>query len=134
AEQSIHQRKLRAALVQTLGTIGEDEEVRSEVTRLLGSFRKDGKSVDTEMVPAIITVSAYTGDETLYEEFRSRAKAADNPQDAIRYLFALARFKDKKLLERTLGLCLTSEVRSQDAPNLVASVVRNEAGGTLAWN
>ena len=52
----------------------------------------------------------------------------------MRYLLALAATPDPDLLARTLDMALSDEVRTQDAPFLVAGVMSNRAGGALAWH
>ncbi len=50
------------------------------------------------------------------------------------YFFALARFGDPKLLDRTLEFAISPDVRSQDALQLVTAVMGNPAGEKLAWD
>jgi puromycin-sensitive aminopeptidase len=54
------------------------------------------------------------------------------PQEEIRYLYALAEFQHEGLVRRTLDLALT-EVRTQNAPFLVAALFGTRVGGTQAW-
>ena len=70
-----------------------------------------------------------TGWDLILEQYR----AAATPQDKVRYLLALPATPDPALLARTLDLALSDEVRTQDAPFLVAGVMSNRAGGSLAW-
>jgi puromycin-sensitive aminopeptidase len=46
---------------------------------------------------------------------------------------ALGHFKDKALLAQTLAFALSSDVRPQDAPSMIASVWSNHSGRELAW-
>jgi aminopeptidase N/puromycin-sensitive aminopeptidase len=49
-------------------------------------------------------------------------------------LFALPRFDDPKMLQKTLEYAISSEVRSQDALGLIDDVMHNPAGEKLAWD
>ena len=49
------------------------------------------------------------------------------------YLYALAEFREEELLSRTIAMCLSKEVRAQNASNLFTACVRNETGRGQAW-
>jgi hypothetical protein len=85
------------------------------------------------MVPTVIHIVAQDGDDKLYADFLQLSETAKTPQDTIRYLYALARFRRKDLLAETASLCLSPKVRSQDAPFLFAALIRNPAGAAEAW-
>jgi len=131
--ESVHTRQLRGTLMGTLGTIGEDAAVRQKAVELFNSWKADKQSVDANIVPAIVGILAYTGDEKRYDEFFAMSRAATSPQEVQRFLFALARFRDEKLLGKTIAKCLTDDVRTQDAPSLFASVLGNEVASASAW-
>ena len=44
------------------------------------------------------------------------------------YLFTLPQFSDPKLLQRTLDFAISPDVRSQDALQVITSVMGNPAG------
>jgi len=77
-------------------------------------------------------VVASQADEARYEELHERYRAASTPQEHLRYLYALGQVDDARLLERTLDLCLTSEVRSQDAPMLIGAIMSRRGGRRVA--
>jgi len=68
-----------------------------------------------------------------YDEFVDGYKNAPTPQEEQRFLFALAGFQDRALVERTAKLTLSDEVRTQNAPYLMGSLMHNLVGGDLAW-
>jgi aminopeptidase N/puromycin-sensitive aminopeptidase len=49
-------------------------------------------------------------------------------------LFALPQFSDPTLIQRTLDYAISPDVRSQDALQLIGSVMQNPAGEKLAWD
>ncbi|MGH7367073.1 MAG: ERAP1-like C-terminal domain-containing protein, partial [Candidatus Rokuibacteriota bacterium] len=74
------------------------------------------------------------GGETEYEEFLQRFKSARTPQEEQRYLYALAGFRQPELLRRTLEKTTNGEVRSQDAPFLVRTLLAGVHSRGLAWD
>jgi puromycin-sensitive aminopeptidase len=125
--------QLRGEILGALGTLGEEKAVQSEARRLYDRYKQDRAAVDRNIVPALISIAAYTGGPEEYNEFVSRFKTAGTPQDEQRYLFALAAFRKLDLLERTLKLTVNGEVRSQNAPYLLRSVLFNTEGRERAW-
>ena len=69
-----------------------------------------------------------------YAEFRERFKSARTPQEEQRYLYALAGFRQAELLGRTLEMTLNGEMRSQDAPYVIRSLLVSVYGRGLAWD
>jgi len=84
-------------------------------------------------VPALVAILAHTGDTARYEEFDERFRTAATPQEERRYLFSLASFQPKSLLERTLARTISGEIRTQDAPFLVSSFLSSVYGRESAW-
>jgi hypothetical protein len=64
----------------------------------------------------------------------SALKNTKAPEQYYTYFFTLPRFTDPKLLERTLEFAISPDVRSQDALQLVTSVLANPAGQKLGWD
>jgi puromycin-sensitive aminopeptidase len=126
--------QLRGTLVATLGTAGEDAETQKRGRELHAAFVRDRASVDPDLVPAAMSITAHTGDASDYELFISRYKEAATPQEEQRYLFNLGAFRDRGLLQRTLDMAMTPEVRTQNAPFLIGSLMTNLDGGDLAWS
>ena len=67
-----------------------------------------------------------------YEAFLSRYRNPATPQEENRYLYALASFTEPALATRTFDLAL-SEVRTQNAPFVLQSLVANRVNGPAAW-
>ena len=125
--------QLRGELLAALGVLGNDGATQAEATRLYRSYTNDKRSVDRNIVPALLSIVAYSGGADDYEEFRSHFKNAQTPQEEQRYLFALASFRQADLLERTLALTINGEVRTQNAPYLMRALLFNTDGRERAW-
>ena len=81
----------------------------------------------------MITIVAQGGGEAEYTTFLERFRAPATPQEQIRYLYALAEFPSRPLVQRTLDLAVT-EVRTQNAPFVINVALGNRVAGDLAWD
>lgn len=126
-------RQLRGLLWSALGTLGDDPAVQSEAKSLYGRYLADSAAVDRDVVPALVSILAACGDEARFGEFRARFQRARTPQEEQRYLFALAGFRRPELLRRTMEMTLGNEVRTQNAPYLLESLLMNPACRYEAW-
>ncbi|HWW52799.1 MAG TPA: ERAP1-like C-terminal domain-containing protein, partial [Acidimicrobiales bacterium] len=123
---------LRASLLDALGTVGADEAIQRQARELHAAYLEDPSAVVADLLGAIVNIAAWTGGPAEWEAFHQRAAAARTPQEEVRYLFALARFRQPELLDRTLDLAL-SEMRTQNAPFVVGGALANRWCGSLAW-
>ncbi len=124
---------LRGRLLSAMGTIGADTEVRTWAGSKLASYLSDPGSLAPDLVTSVVNVVAYSGGEGEYTTMLHQLRHAATPQDEIRFLYALAASEVTSLLHRTLDLSLSGEVRTQDAPYLIGSILRSRAGSRLAW-
>jgi puromycin-sensitive aminopeptidase len=127
-------KQLRGELIGAQGKLGNDPAIQDRAAELYRAYRNDAAAVDPNVVPALVAILAHTGDATRYEEFGERFRTAATPQEERRYLFSLAAFQPKALLERTLARTISGEIRTQDAPFLVSAVLGNVYGRELAWD
>jgi puromycin-sensitive aminopeptidase len=126
-------RQLRGDLLRAIGTLGNDAASQSTAREMYARYRKDESLVDPNVVPALIAILAHAGGEAEYAEFLQQFKTARTPQDEQRYLYSLAGFRDPALLERTLSMTIEGEVRTQDAPFLVRSLLMSVYARESAW-
>ncbi len=126
--------QLRGELLAALGTLGENPQTQIEARNLYQRSKVEPNSVDRNLVPAVISIVAHCGKAAEYDEFRSNLKKATTPQEELRYIFALADFRDPELLSRTLKLTTNGEVRTQNAPYLMRALLLNPYGRERAWS
>jgi puromycin-sensitive aminopeptidase len=126
-------KQLRGELIGAQGKLGNDPAIQQRATELYRAYRNDATAVDPNVVPSLVAILAHTGDTARYEEFDERFRTAATPQDERRYLFSLASFHPKSLIERTLARTISGEIRTQDAPFLVSSILGSVYGRELAW-
>ena len=127
-------KQLRGELIGAQGKLGNDSTIQRDATELYRAYCKDATAVDPNVVPSLVAILAHTGDTTRYDEFNERFRTATTPQEERRYLFSLAAFQPKTLLERTLARTISGEIRTQDAPFLVSAILGNVYGRELAWD
>lgn len=127
-------KQLRGDLIGAQGKLGNDPAIQARAAELYQDYRKDATAVDPNIVPALVAILAHRGDEARYNEFNEGFRAASTPQEERRYLFSLAAFQPKALLERTLARTISGDIRTQDAPFLVSAVLGNVYGRELAWD
>ena len=69
----------------------------------------------------VATSSAREGSTVMYEQLLGRLRGSHEPEEHARFLHALADFEEPSLVQRTLGLMLTRDVRVQDLGRAVLS-------------
>lgn len=119
---------LRASVLRVLGTTGEDERVRAEADR---RFRS-GAGLDPDIEAAVLDIVAAEGGPPEFDSFLARYRSPSNPQEEVRYLYALASFQDQELASRSFDLAMT-EVRTQNAPFLIQLLLANRVTGPGIW-
>lgn len=127
-------RQLRGELIGALGKLGNDPAIQQEAAERYRHYQRDAASVDPNLIPALVSILAHTGDEAQYEAFSEQYRKAATPQEERRYLFSLAAFQPPALLQRTLARTISGEIRTQDAPFLVSAVLGNVSGREQAWD
>ncbi|HUO05585.1 MAG TPA: M1 family metallopeptidase [Candidatus Binataceae bacterium] len=127
-------RQLRGTIIGALGTLGGDPDVQSRARELYARFESEPASADRDLMPALVGILAYTGDSARYEDFKKRFKSPRTPQEEQRYLFSLAGFRDLGLLKKTMEMTLDGQVRTQNAPYLLHSLLLNPVSRYQAWD
>jgi hypothetical protein len=124
---------LRGDIIRALGTLGRDQDIQVQASEVYAALHQQTQQIDPNVIPALVSILAFTGDQTRYEEFLDRFHKATTPQEERRFLFSLAAFRKPELLERTLAKTLTDEIRTQDAPFLVSALLHNVYIREKAW-
>ena len=125
--------ELRALLIRSLAVAAKDAEALARSRALHQQYLQDSTRVEPNIASAVAAAvaSAGTGDE--YTMFVERFKNAATPQEERRYQSLLASFPGTNEMATTLAMTLNGQVRTQDAPYLVAQCMRNRDNGSQAW-
>ena len=125
---------LRARLFGALGYDARDPQALTEARKIADKELANPASVDRELAAGAFPLAALNGDAQFYDKVMAALKTAKSPEEYYMYFFTLPQFTDPKLLQRTLDFSISPDVRSQDALQLVTSVLANPAGQDLAWD
>jgi aminopeptidase N len=124
---------MRAALLASLGR-ADDPGATAEARRLVDRELAAPKSVEATLLNVAVGVAASTGDAALYDKYLARSKAAVDPEDRYRFLYALTSFDDPALVKRTMDHALGPDVRSQDTKLVIASMLGNGPARNQVWD
>jgi aminopeptidase N len=128
------QKTLRAGLLNALGYDARDPEALAQARNIAEKALADPSAVDHDLAGTAFALAALNGDQAFYDRLKSGLKNPKSPEEYYLYLFTLPQFGEPKLLQQTLDLAVSPEVRSQDALGVITSVLANPAGEKLAWD
>ncbi len=126
--------RLRATVVRLLGTIGEDESVRQSARdRFMAHVRKESL-ISPDLLTAVVDVVAAAGGLDQWDMVRTQYQSAATPQDITRYLYALADFQEPELVQKTLALYNSPDVRVQDGAFAIGRLLANRRARWVTWD
>jgi puromycin-sensitive aminopeptidase len=128
------ERQLRGELIGALGTLAGDQACQERARNLYSEYERNPDSVERNLVPALVSILAHIGAGVEYEKFYARFKHAQTPQEETRYLFALGAFRQPDLIDRTLKMTVSGDVRTQNAPYLMRTILLNKDAREKAWS
>jgi len=134
--ESADERMKRATVIAALGRLARLDEVRAEARRRLERYLEDRATLDPNLVPVVVGLAARGGDTALYERYleRKRTSATDDPEEEERFLFGLTGFEEPVLVDRTLALTFTDDVRPQDRAFVLARLLGLRHARLAAWH
>ncbi len=134
---------LRSRVLQVMGTVGEDKQTIEEARQVFDQYiekrlvkSRDSRepiNIDGNIASPAIQIVAYNSGKAEYEKLDKCWRIASTPEEMERALMSLAAFRDAQQVNDTLKLSMTKEVRTQDAPKLLAGVFHNVNGRDKAW-
>jgi len=127
------QKNLRPLLLKALGNIGRDPDAIAQAQKLTEQALQGSSAMPGELIVDAFELSASNGGPDLYEKMLARTKNPKTPEQYYLYFFALSRFGQPQLVQRTLEFALSPEVRSQDSLNLIGAVMQNPEGEKVGW-
>jgi puromycin-sensitive aminopeptidase len=121
-------RALRGQLVQSLAVLGADPETLAQCREL----ELEGQG-DPQLLQAAVEAVAAEGTAEDLDRYWLRYRGASTPQEEERYLFATSRFPGEAEVDRILASAMSDDVRTQDAPYLLARATTNRSQGPKVW-
>ncbi len=132
--ESADERMKRSAVLGALGGIARDGAVREEARRRLERYLLDRSSLDPNLASVVVGLAARDGDAALYDRYLEHKRdAATDPEEEQRFLLALVAFEAPELIQRTLELAISDDVRAQDRTFLLAGLLGRRAARLTAW-
>ena len=134
ATDTDQRRELRAALVQMLGTAGDDSDVATAARQMLDRTLAGGPPLDPTLAGAIVRVAARHGDAALYDALTAASeRPTTSPDEASLYFNAASRFENPAVIDRALQVAL-QQTHSQDTSLYLAGFFSNPVARPLAWS
>jgi cytosol alanyl aminopeptidase len=127
------ERRLRGALLRTVGAGGRDPALQAEAEKLAWKWLDDRKAVEAELVPVVLGVAAQAGDRKLYERLKSDALSATDHRERERLLNALAAFRDPALAGETLTLVTDEKIDLRDSQGILWWIMGNPDTREQGW-
>jgi aminopeptidase N/puromycin-sensitive aminopeptidase len=133
--ESDETKSLRARVLHTLGYAGRDPDVIAKARQLTERALQDPASIDPTVAFTAFSLAAENGDAILYDKVMGKLQSRGSSLESYYLYFqTLSKFRDPKLLRRTLDYAASPAVRSQDTLGMIAAVMKNPAGAKLAWD
>jgi puromycin-sensitive aminopeptidase len=134
AEDSPEDERSRSLLIDLLGTIGADADVRAAAqdafARARSAPEREGLSASVE--EAVLKVVVATGSAEELELVRAGYRHPVDPVSERRHLTALAAARAPALVDEVLSMVL-GEVRTQDGAYVLRQLLVNRHAGQRAW-
>ncbi|HWD23907.1 MAG TPA: M1 family metallopeptidase [Acidimicrobiales bacterium] len=124
---------LRSSLVSALGTIADDDQVVREARRLFAIDVAGAPGLVADLAAAVLGVVAAHATREEFDAIIDRYRHPRNPMDEARYLSALGGVRDPGFAAEVRELCRV-EVRSQNAPYVLGSMLRNRYVGVATFS
>ncbi|MDR3612070.1 MAG: M1 family metallopeptidase [Candidatus Obscuribacterales bacterium] len=124
---------LRNSVLTTLGTIGGDKPTIEEARQYFKTYLQTPEQIEGGMLAPMTVIVAFNGDGNDYEQILKLYKTAKSSEVEHRNLDALMCFRQPDLLERTLKMTLTDDIRTQDAPRLLQDGLSYRYSQKATW-
>jgi puromycin-sensitive aminopeptidase len=125
--------ELRGLLIRAMAASAKDPDALRRGRELHARYLEDPNSVEPNVAAAVASAVASAGTAADYSVFVQRFKSASTPQEERRYQTMLGAFPGAAEMDKTLKMTMNGEVRTQDAPYLLAYALMNRDQGTKAW-
>ena len=120
-KDSDDRQKLRAAVVTSVAY--HEPALAKEAMRLAKAWLADRSALDDDMVSGVLAAAAHHGDAALFDAIFAAAKQPRDRSELQRLLTALGGFTEPALVDRALGLLLTTEFDLRDSVSIGYSVL-----------
>jgi puromycin-sensitive aminopeptidase len=124
----------RATVIAALGELAGAADLAEEACRRLMRYLEDPSSIAHNLALVVVSIAARCGAAALYQRYLEHKRAAtSDPEEEQRFLFGLTAFERAELVQRTLSLTVSDEVRPQDRAHLFARLLGTRPSRLAAW-
>ncbi|HEY1240941.1 MAG TPA: M1 family metallopeptidase [Bryobacteraceae bacterium] len=100
----------RASLVPFVAVVGDDRPLQAEARRLADGWLRDRKGASSEMLSAILSTAAHSGDRALFEAMLAEFKKSRDRRTRAALIGALGSFRDPALAQAAMELLLAPDL------------------------
>ncbi|MXP26334.1 M1 family peptidase [Altererythrobacter indicus] len=115
---------LRAALITTLGNLG-DETVVANVRQRFAQLKQDPHALDGPLKTTLLSVAARNATPEDWDMLSEMAAASTSAVERATYYRLLGAVKDEALAKKALALALTDQPGKTTSASIISSVGRN---------
>jgi aminopeptidase N len=133
ARDSASRQRIRSNVIYTLGYAGRDPEILAEARRRVDRYLAEDAALDPGLATTILQLAAINGDAPLYEKYVARMVGGTSRDEQIRFRNSLAYFSDPALRKRTLEYATSTEIRTQDAPDIISAMMTRPWAAPSTW-
>lgn len=123
---------LRSMVLYGLGTNG-DKSIVQKAEELLKGVLNGNSKLDSDLRSVVYNLAAENGGEKEYLKLKDLFRAAPFQEEKDRIFRALCSFRNVNLLEKSLEMAFSEEMRAADRFKAVSFVWANPLGQDLAW-
>lgn len=127
-------RILRAALLWTMGTVAQNEDILSELPRRQRLYHARPTRLDPTLATAFTRLCVRSDGGTRFESYLERFRKGKTPEERDRYLIALTDFGKPVFAKKVLDFALSDDVRPQDVWKPVRSLLANPTVQAETWS
>lgn len=109
-----------------------DEKIIKHAKKLFKE--RDVNPIRADIRSAVYNTVASYGGEKEWKVFKELYKKEKMHEEQDRYSRALTYFRSESILEKTLKLAMSPDIRNQDSPFIIAMTWSNRYGRDLTWN
>jgi alanyl aminopeptidase len=135
--ESEDERMLRGRLLRRMVDDGNDPALSGEVTARAWKWLDDRTSLAPELVDTVLDLAALRGDARLHDRYLAEARKANAAHDQaarVRFIQALASFRDLELARRSRELVLGDELPILESYRLLWAGTDTRAGQKEAFD
>lgn len=124
---------LRKDLMSFMVQQGDDRELGKEAYNLATQWLKDHKTVDPEMVSAILCSAAIHGDESLLNLYQQAAKQAQYPEERTQIFNGMSCFEDPEVAKKVFEVAISKDFDIRDSSDAFWEMQTHPRTGKLVY-